>query len=68
MNSFFITSKPYHVTLDVTQKSEISDDIIMNLINAASGTKVNVLEGKQEQVYFLYNIFYAYLSASYTSF
>lgn len=40
---------PYHVTLDVTQKSEISDDIIMNLINAASGTKVNVLEGKQEQ-------------------
>eukprot|EP01114_Cavostelium_apophysatum_P003530 TRINITY_DN1347_c0_g1_i2.p1 TRINITY_DN1347_c0_g1~~TRINITY_DN1347_c0_g1_i2.p1 ORF type:complete len:534 (-),score=115.80 TRINITY_DN1347_c0_g1_i2:72-1511(-) len=35
---------PYHVSLDVTRKSEISDDIIMNAITSASGTKVNVLK------------------------
>jgi len=45
INEFFT---PYHVTLDVTQKSEINDDVIMNLITSASGTKVNVLEGKKE--------------------
>jgi len=34
---------PYHVTLDVTSPDEISDDVIMNLIQSASGTKVHVL-------------------------
>lgn len=35
---------PYHVSLDVTRTSEISDDIIMNSISSASGTKMNVKE------------------------
>jgi len=40
---------PYHVSLDVTQKSEISDEIIMKSISSASGTKINVLEDNQRQ-------------------
>lgn len=39
---------PYHVSLDVTQKSEISDDIIMKSITTASGTRVHVLEGDKK--------------------
>jgi len=35
---------PYHVTIDATHVSEITDDIIMNSVKAASGTKLNVLE------------------------
>jgi hypothetical protein len=40
VNTFF---HPYHVTLEVTQKSELSDSIVMNAITTASGTKVHVL-------------------------
>lgn len=36
---------PYHVSLDVTRTNEISDEIIMNSISSASGTKVHVKEG-----------------------
>jgi len=35
---------PYHVSLDVTRKDELSDDIVMRTIQSASGTKINVLE------------------------
>jgi len=37
---------PYHVSLDVTSKSEISDEIIMKTIQSASGTRVNVVESE----------------------
>jgi len=39
---------PYHVSLDVTHKSEISDEIIMKSISSASGTRVHVLEDTQK--------------------
>eukprot|EP01121_Diplochlamys_sp_Union-15-3_P010630 TRINITY_DN2_c0_g1_i1.p1 TRINITY_DN2_c0_g1~~TRINITY_DN2_c0_g1_i1.p1 ORF type:complete len:525 (+),score=105.91 TRINITY_DN2_c0_g1_i1:71-1645(+) len=41
VNKFF---HPFHVDLNCERKNEISEEIIMNLINAASGTKINVLE------------------------
>jgi len=37
---------PYHVSLEVTRKSEISDEIIMKTISSASGTKINVIQGE----------------------
>lgn len=40
---------PYHVNLDVTQKSEISDDIIMKEISNASGTRVHVIPGEENK-------------------
>jgi len=39
---------PYHVSLDVTHTSEISDDIIMKLITNASGNSVHVLSDEQK--------------------
>ncbi|PRP81054.1 hypothetical protein PROFUN_11132 [Planoprotostelium fungivorum] len=40
VNAFF---HPYHVTIEATEKSEISDDIIYKSIKAAAGTAVHVL-------------------------
>lgn len=44
VNSFFA---PYHVDLNCTQHSEISDDIVLDLIRAASGSKIHVLDAEQ---------------------
>ena len=41
VNSFF---SPFHVDLNCTQLSEISDDIVLDLICSASGSKVHVLD------------------------
>ena len=41
VNSFF---SPFHVDLNCTQLNEISDDIVMDLIRSASGSKVHVLD------------------------
>eukprot|EP01118_Nematostelium_gracile_P006441 TRINITY_DN2076_c0_g1_i2.p1 TRINITY_DN2076_c0_g1~~TRINITY_DN2076_c0_g1_i2.p1 ORF type:complete len:243 (-),score=83.88 TRINITY_DN2076_c0_g1_i2:47-775(-) len=40
---------PYHVTLDVTRTNELSEEIVLNTIKTASGTKVHVLEGEKQQ-------------------
>jgi len=40
---------PFHVTLDVTHKNELSDDIVLNTIKNASGTRVHVLADEQTQ-------------------
>jgi len=40
---------PFHVTLDVTQPSELSDDIVLQTIKNASGTSVHVLSDEKTQ-------------------
>lgn len=40
VNAFFA---PFHVDLNATQLNEITDDIVLDLIRAASGSKVHVL-------------------------
>jgi len=39
--------QPYHVSIDATQKSEITDEIIMKTIQTASGTRVHVLDDQR---------------------
>lgn len=41
VNAFF---SPFHVDLNCTQHNEISDDIVLDLIRSASGSKVHVLD------------------------
>jgi hypothetical protein len=41
VNAFF---SPFHVDLNCTQHNEISDEIVMDLITAASGSKIHVLD------------------------
>jgi len=40
---------PYHVTLDVTKTSELSDEIVLRTIKNASGTSVHVLADERTQ-------------------
>jgi len=40
---------PYHVTIDATHTSEITDDIIMKTIRNASGTSVHVLDDQSHR-------------------
>lgn len=44
VNSFFA---PFHVDLNATQHSEISDEIVLDLIRFSSGSKVHVLNAEQ---------------------
>jgi len=38
---------PYHVSIDITEPNEVSDEIIMRKITFASGTRVHVLDQHQ---------------------
>lgn len=44
VNAFFA---PFHVDLNATQHNEVSDDIVLDLIRTASGSKVHVLDAEQ---------------------
>lgn len=44
VNSFFA---PFHVDLNCTQQSEVSDDIVFDLIARASGSKILILDAEQ---------------------
>eukprot|EP01120_Amphizonella_sp_Union-15-10_P013757 TRINITY_DN6474_c0_g1_i1.p1 TRINITY_DN6474_c0_g1~~TRINITY_DN6474_c0_g1_i1.p1 ORF type:complete len:530 (+),score=95.95 TRINITY_DN6474_c0_g1_i1:51-1592(+) len=46
LNKFF---HPFHVDLECEHMNEISEEIIMSKINAASGTKINVLNNPSSQ-------------------